>query len=159
MLIRPFEPPDTPQIVDLSLRAWAPVFEKLQPAIPPYVYDAFYPKGWNVRQKAEIERFLATEGGNVFVMTADGKVVGFVGIRIHPEDQMGELYVLAVDPTHQRQGLATALINFALGRIGEAGMVMAMVETGDDPGHAPSRAAYESVGFERWPVARYFRKL
>jgi hypothetical protein len=33
------------------------------------------------------------------------------------------------------------------------------VETGDDPGHAPARAAYERTGFERWPVARYFREL
>jgi RimJ/RimL family protein N-acetyltransferase len=40
-----------------------------------------------------------------------------------------------------------------------SGMRIAMVETGDDPGHAPSRAAYEAAGFERWPVARYFRKL
>lgn len=24
---------------------------------------------------------------------------------------------------------------------------------------APSRAIYERVGFQRWPVARYFREL
>ena len=40
-----------------------------------------------------------------------------------------------------------------------AGMQIVMVETGDDPGHAASRATYESIGFERWPVARYFREL
>jgi hypothetical protein len=28
-----------------------------------------------------------------------------------------------------------------------------------DPGHAASRASYEAVGFERWPVARYFKAL
>ena len=39
----------------------------------------------------------------------------------------------------------------------EAGMKIMMVETGDDPGHKPSRSAYESMGFTRWPVARYFR--
>ena len=33
-----------------------------------------------------------------------------------------------------------------------AGMEIVMVETGDDPSHAPSRAAYERAGFERWPV-------
>ena len=26
-------------------------------------------------------------------------------------------------------------------------------------GHAPARASYENAGFERYPVARYFRKL
>jgi hypothetical protein len=38
-------------------------------------------------------------------------------------------------------------------------MRMVMVETGDDPGHMPARRAYEAVGFERWPVARYFKDL
>jgi ribosomal protein S18 acetylase RimI-like enzyme len=159
MLIRPFEPSDTLQIVDLSMRAWAPVFEKLRPAVPSYVYQAFYPKGWDVRQKADIEKLLAAEGDNVFVAAAPGKVAGFVGIRIHPEDQMGEVYILAVDPAHQRQGTATALVEFALNKMREAGLAMAMVETGDDPGHAPSRKTYSGAGFERWPVARYFRRL
>lgn len=34
-----------------------------------------------------------------------------------------------------------------------------MVETGDDPGHAPARSAYEAQGFERRPVARYLEDL
>ena len=47
----------------------------------------------------------------------------------------------------------------AFDRLKNAGMKIVMVETGDDPGHASSRATYEKVGFERWPVARYFREL
>ena len=38
-------------------------------------------------------------------------------------------------------------------------MSVAMVETGGDPGHARSRHTYEKVGFELFPVARYFKKL
>ena len=34
-----------------------------------------------------------------------------------------------------------------------------MVEVGGDSGHAPARALYESEGFVRWPVARYFKDL
>jgi hypothetical protein len=41
----------------------------------------------------------------------------------------------------------------------DAGMSIAMVETGGDPGHAPARHTYEKVGFELFPVARYFKKL
>jgi hypothetical protein len=40
-----------------------------------------------------------------------------------------------------------------------AGMEIAVVETGGDPGHAPARAAYEALGFTLLPVARYFRML
>ncbi|GAA1392697.1 hypothetical protein GCM10009613_38140 [Pseudonocardia kongjuensis] len=63
---------------------------------------------------------------------------------------MDEIAVLAVDPEHQRR---------ASDRVRAAGLRMVMVETGDDPGHAPARAAHEALGFQRWPVARYFRDL
>ena len=72
---------------------------------------------------------------------------------------MGEIYMVAVDPDHQRRGIAMALIEFALDRMKDAGMTVAMVETGGDPGHAPARAAYEKMGFGLFPVARYFKKL
>ena len=72
---------------------------------------------------------------------------------------VGEIYILAVDPAYQRQGVATTLMQFAMGKMREAGMAIVMVETGDDPGHSSSRATYENAGFDRWPVARYFRKL
>jgi len=38
-------------------------------------------------------------------------------------------------------------------------MSIAMVETGGDPGHERARHTYEKVGFELFPVARYFKKL
>lgn len=38
-------------------------------------------------------------------------------------------------------------------------MHMMLVETGDDPGHEPARHLYERSGFERWPVARYFKAI
>lgn len=159
ILIRPFETSDVDQIIGLSMRAWEPVFKELKPADLGYVYEAFYPEGWQVRQSAEIAHLLASEGGNVFVACNDGNVVGFVGIRLHPADNMGEIHILTVDPSFQRQGCASALIGFAMNKLHQAGMDIVMAETGDDPGHATSRATYESAGFKRWPVARYFRKL
>ena len=145
-------------VVALSMRAWAPVFSKLKPAVADYVYEAFYPKGWDVRQRADIESFLASDAPNIWVALDDGVIVGWVGIRLHPGDMMGEIYILAVDPDRQGQGIGTQLIDHAIAEMSRAGMSIAMVETGDDPGHAPSRA-YERSGFERWPVARYFRKI
>jgi RimJ/RimL family protein N-acetyltransferase len=50
-------------------------------------------------------------------------------------------------------------MNASFRRARDAGMDMVMVETGGDPGHAPARAVYEKAGFERWPVARYFKEL
>jgi GNAT superfamily N-acetyltransferase len=55
--------------------------------------------------------------------------------------------------------VGSALMDGAMKEMRDAGMAIAMVGTGDDPGHAPSRATYESAGFERWPVGRYFQNL
>lgn len=157
--IHPYEPSQREAVIDLSLRAWAPVFEKMEPAVQPYVYGAFYPQGWAVRQAADIGALLDAEADKVLVACDGDALAGWVGVRIHPSDSMGEIYILAVDPAFQRRGVARALMDAAFERMRAAGMRIAMVETGDDPGHAPSRATYESVGFERWPVARYFRQL
>ena len=157
--IEPFELSQKSQVLELSLRAWDPVFAKLKPAVQDYVYDAFYPKGWRVRQASDIEQFLENEGDHVWVAIEAASVLGWVGIRLHLEDRMGEIYILAVDPSHQRRGIGVALIDFAMERMRQSGMEIVMVETGDDPGHSASRATYEHAGFERWSVARYFRKL
>ncbi len=50
------------------------------------------------------------------------------------EDSIGEIYMLAVDSDHQGGGLGTALTEFALARIKDAGMAVAMVERGATPG-------------------------
>jgi len=141
------------------MRAWKPVFAQLKPSVQGFVYDAFYPNGWRERQTSEINKLLESEGDNVFVGCYPDALVGFIGIRFHPEDKMGEIYILAVDPDFQSRGVGKALMDIAMDRMRDAGMDIVMVETGDDPGHASSRAAYKSVGFERWPVARYFREL
>ena len=69
------------------------------------------------------------------------------------------IYMLAVDPDYQGGGIGTALTEFALARIKDAGMPVAMVETGFDPGHAAARRTYEKAGYVQLPVARYFKKL
>jgi len=159
LTIRSFEEADRTAILSVSLRSWAPVFADLEPAVPPYVYNAFYPQGWRVRQSADIEDFLNKNPGNVWVAIDGGTLVGWVGIRLHREDSMGEIYILAVDPDAQRKGVARALIGKSFEQMRSAGLRIVMVKTGDDPGHASSRLTYESIGFERWPVARFFREL
>ncbi|ATQ41760.1 GNAT family N-acetyltransferase [Caulobacter mirabilis] len=159
MEIAPYTPVDEAQVLALSLRAWAPVFEKMRPAVPDYVYRAFYPAGWAARQAADISSYLASEDLTAFVVRENGRILGWIGLRTHPEDRMGEIHILAVDPDAQQRGVARALMDHALAFFRAAGLEIALVETGDDPGHQPSRATYEALGFERWPVARYFRKL
>ncbi|WP_026819538.1 GNAT family N-acetyltransferase [Arthrobacter castelli] len=159
MIIENYSSTQRAEVLDLSIRTWRPVFAALRPAVPAFVYEAFYPQGWEQRQRRDLADRLDGEPENVHVALEDRTVVGWICIRLHPEDQMGEIHVLAVDPAHQRQGAGTMLMNHAFEQVSAAGMTMMMVETGADPGHLASRASYEAAGFERWPVARYFKNL
>lgn len=154
-----FDPQHKDAVIALTVRAWAPVFAKTELEVPRFVYDAFYPDGWEPRQRADAAALLETEPQNLWLAFKGKELVGFIGIRIHAEDRMGEIYIIAVSPTHQREGVGRQLMQFAEERIREAGMKMIMVETVGDAGHAPARRAYEAFGFEQWPVARYFKPL
>ena len=154
MTIRSYADPDA--VVRLSLRARAPVFESVEGAMDPEVYHAFYPD-WQESQRAAVRAALA--GPHVWVAERDGAPVGFVSVRLHRDDGMGEVHMVAVDPDHQAEGVGKALVDAAVDWMREAGMAVAMVETGGDPGHAPARRTYERAGFRALPVARFFKKL
>jgi hypothetical protein len=49
--ILPYSDANRSEILSLSLRAWAPVFEQLEPAVQPFVYQSFYPNGWQARHR------------------------------------------------------------------------------------------------------------
>lgn len=167
MQIEPYNPHHLDAIIRLSLRAWTPVFESIQNVMNADAYRAFYRDHWRVSQQKAVEDACATEDTNVWVarvldrpeVNDIGVTVGFVAVKLHPEDSMGEISMVAVDPDFQGQGIGSALIEFALKWMKEAGMSIAMVETGGDPGHAPARHTYEKAGFGLFPVARYFKKL
>jgi ribosomal protein S18 acetylase RimI-like enzyme len=159
MQIEPYASHHLDAIVHLSLRAWTPVFASIQNAMDIDVYQAFYPDNWRVSQQKAVEDVCTTEDTNVWVAIDADSIVGFVVVKLHSEDSMGEIYMVAVDPNFQGQGIGTALIEFALTSMKHAGMSIAMVETGGDDGHAPARRTYEKVGFGLLPIARYFKKL
>ena len=135
------------------------VFDSIQNVMGADVYRAFYPDHWRVSQQKAIEDVCAAEDTNVWVAIDAGSTVGFVAVKLHLEDSMGEIYMVAVDPDFQGHGIGSALIEFALDWMKDAGMSVAMVETGCDSGHAPARHTYKKVGFGLFPVARYFKKL
>lgn len=159
MQIEPYKPQQLDTIIRLSLRAWTPVFDSIQEAMNSDVYQVFYPDNWRVSQQKAVEDVCTAEDTNVWVAIASGSPVGFIAVKLHSEDSMGEIYMVAVDPDFQGQGIGSTLITFALDWMKDAGMSIAMVETGGDRGHAVARHTYEKAGFGLFPVARYFKKL
>ena len=146
-------------MIDLSLRAWAPVFASLEQVLGSEIFRRMHPD-WREDQRRAVEGVLAAKEGRVWVADVDGTAVGFVALELHhPERNMGEISMLAVDHDYQGRGIGTALTEFALERLKVAGMQVAMVETGGDPGHAAARRTYEKAGYVLLPIARYFKNL
>jgi GNAT superfamily N-acetyltransferase len=156
--IEPYADQQRGAVVELSLRAWEPVFASLRTVLEPAVYQALVPD-WRVSQRQAVEEVCAAEDSHVWVALDGAEPVGFVAVKLHAEQSMGEIFMLAVDPSAQGRGVGAALTDFALDWIKAAGMAMAMVETGGDPGHGPARRTYEKAGFGLLPIARYFKKL
>lgn len=157
--IRPFDGRDAGAVVGLSLRAWVPVFASLERMLGPAIFKRLHPD-WREDQRRAVEKVCASQETQVWVAEVGASVVGFVATGLNqPEGGMGEVSMLAVDPAHQNGGIGTALAGFALDRLKEAGMRVAMVETGGDPGHAAARRTYEKAGYVQLPIARYFKNL
>ncbi len=157
--IRPFEHRDAEAVVDLSLRTWAPVFASLEQVLGSDIFGRLHPD-WREDQRRAVQEVCAEKKGRVWVAEVDGVTVGFVATEVFdPGRSMGEISMLAVDPDYQGGGIGTALTEFALERLKDAGMRVAMVETGGDPGHAAARRTYEKAGYVLLPIARYFKNL
>jgi len=160
--VRALAEDDVPDVVRLSLRAWQPVFDSFRQALGEAIYRHVYPD-WEKQQADAVERACRENRASTWVAELDGRTVGFVVVVHHLESQdepdSAEIEMLAVDPEHQRRGIADALIAHALDRMREAGARLAVVGTGGDPGHAPARAAYEKAGFTPLPLVRYYQAL
>jgi len=156
--IREFEPSDEEPVVELSLRAWEPVFAAVAETLGPELFVRL--RGdWRAGQAREVRGVLADHAQRVWVAEAGGKPIGFVAARLHRDSGVGEIYMIAVDPGARGQGVGTALTGVATGWLRQSGMLVAMIETGGDPGHAPARRVYEKAGYTALPAVRYFKAL
>jgi len=158
-LIRPLTESDIEVVVRLSLLAWAPVFESFEQVLGRTIYSIVYPD-WRKQQAEGVEGVLRDrEKYTTWVAEKDAKVVGFIAYTLDSDDGTGEVDLLAVHPDYQNHGIGTDLNKFALEKMKESGMKLAVVGTGGDPGHAPARRSYEKAGYIPLPLVRYYKAL
>jgi ribosomal protein S18 acetylase RimI-like enzyme len=157
--LRGYRPSDEEALVELSLRAWEPVFDAANEALGPDLFLRL--RGdWRVGQATEVRGVLADSTQRVWVAEDDGgRAVGFVAGKLHREQELGEIYMIAVDPGAQGQGLGRALTTVATAWLRQSGMRAAMIETGGDRGHAPARRLYKKAGYTPLPAVRFFKSL
>lgn len=150
---------DLPAIVDLSLAAWAPVFTSFQQTLPAAVYQRLYPD-WQQQQREVVEHACRDTAKNTTWVAVVGEVVaGFIVYTLEQETKQGVVDLLAVDPAYQNLGLGTRLNTLVLEQMRAAGMMVAVVSTGGDPGHAPARQTYEKAGYTALRNVLYVQAL
>lgn len=157
--IRPFTPSDMNDIIELSLLAWEPVFIAWQRILGPELYPIAISPDWRKSQKEGVEMVCQDENNTTWVAEVDGKVIGFIAYTLDSSTETGEVRMLAVHPDDQNQGIGTDLNRFALQKMKESGMKLAVVGTGGDEGHAPARRSYEKAGYTALPLVRYYKAL
>ncbi len=157
--IRLLETNEIEEVVQLSLLAWASVFASFEQVLGPTIYAKVYPD-WKKSQREGVAAVCRdVENYTTWVAELDQTVVGFIAYELNFKERVGEVYLLAVHPDYQNQGIGTELNNFALGKMKERGVQLAVVGTGGDPGHAPARRAYEKAGYTPLPLVRYYKDL
>ncbi|MBJ8348336.1 GNAT family N-acetyltransferase [Antrihabitans sp. YC2-6] len=154
--IRRYVPTDCDRIVELSLAAWAPVFDSFATILGEDLYRRVHPD-WEVDQANSVRD--ALERNDTWVALVGDAVAGFVNVAFDVAERSGEIYMIAVDPGAQQQGLASRLTNLALDEMRSRGIDLAIVATGGDPGHAPARRTYEKAGFTGSPQVWYAKLL
>jgi len=157
--IRPYREEDVDAIVEFSLRAWASVHASFEEIMGPAVTGGLYGTDWRDRQAREVREALSQDGSATWVAEVDSVPVGFAVAILRPEDDLGEIKLLAVDPEHQNRGIGTMLTETATEWIAASGMPIAAIATGGDPAHAAGRRVYEKAGYTPVPAVNYFKAL
>ncbi|MEM9552477.1 MAG: hypothetical protein AAGA05_14955 [Pseudomonadota bacterium] len=87
----PCAPTYTSQVIDLTIKTWAPVFEKTKTEVRRFLFDTFYPDGWEKRHAADVTDLLDIEPANIWIALQQGDLARYIGLCLHPEDRMGAI--------------------------------------------------------------------
>lgn len=146
LTVRPFEPDDAAALLELNRRAFA-----------------WHPEQGEMTAEDLRERRGETwfDPAGLLLHERRGRLAGFCWTKIHPagaqlpeDPAMGEIYVIAVDPDFQGQGVGTPLTLAGLAYLHSNGPTTAMLYVESD-NHA-ANAVYERLGFRRHHTNRAY---
>ncbi len=159
LLIRPYAEADYAATLDVCVAAFAPIHEGFARALGPRLFDLQY-ADWKERYAATLGDIPRADANTiVFVAVEDSAIVGFVFAVLDPARRTGEIGLNAVAPDRQRRGIGEAMYAFALDDLKRRGAEIAYVGTGGDDAHAPARAAYRALGFDKTILSLHLFKV
>ncbi len=107
-------------------------------------------------EKAMAEPWFDADG---FRLHHEGdKLVGFCWTKVHRDHDpaLGEIYVIAIDPTHHGLGLGKPMTLAGLDWLTGQGLTTGMLYVESDNG--PANATYAAIGFSRHHTDRAYRR-
>jgi ribosomal protein S18 acetylase RimI-like enzyme len=159
MNMRPFEASDLPALQRVRQAAFKPVFQSFRDIVGEDIYAIALAKS-DAEQAELLDSLCKPDSAHqVFTVTIDQDIAGFVTFSLNREKRMGEIGLNAVHPDHAGRGIGTRMYEFVMTRMKESGMLLATVGTGGDPSHAPARHAYQKAGFGPALPSVYMYKL
>lgn len=158
--IRPYETGDHERVLEICIAAFTPIHALFEQTLGRGVFERQY-RDWQRDYARTFENITTDDPANrVHVVEDSDEIVAFVFTHLDPEKKTGEIGLNAVDPARQSQGIGKAMYRFALEDLKSRGAEVAYVGTGGDAAHAPARAAYDAVGFDKAiPSLHLFREL
>ena len=88
-MIREFRDGDLETVVEVSLRAWAPVFAAVREVLGEDIFLRLHPD-WKANQEDAVRSSCTNDERDVFVAVAGGRLVGFVAVALNAfHERMG----------------------------------------------------------------------
>lgn len=157
--IRALRAEDIERVCEIAVAAWEPIFAGFRELLGEELFGLAHPD-WRAEKASQVRWVCRNEPWHVVVTEVDGEVVGFLSYRFDEQRSMGEIGNNAVHPDFQGRGIGTAQCRHALQAFRRQGLRCASVWTGLDDSHAPARAMYQQVGFDRaLPGVQYWQRL
>ncbi len=142
--------------IEVHRRAWKPSTLPWADGRPPADPDATSSFDLTKYEAVRSTR-LYDEELDLVAVAPDGTFAGCCIVWFDPDIGVAEIEPLGVDPVHRKRGVAGALCDEAVARVGERGGDEVIINAGPDEAYPASSGAYAKAGFE--PVDRGRRYL
>lgn len=119
------------------------------PAIMSLESEAPTGEGWT---EDSLKTYLSRQDTLFLTAEKDGRVVGYVGLMLVPED--GDILNITVDTSLRRQGIGQKLLKSALSEARTAGVTALHLEVRE--GNTPALGLYDKLGFTKDGVRKHY---